>query len=192
MFQVEVFWVVTPCSVVLGYQRFWRPQNSQLNILYVQKPVSICFPVRFTCASVTSSSLFLSLVIVLCIKRSLWDTKAVNNRKTVWCHALSFVQSEFTDKYECLSVCFLHYTNFFVSVKRLDYGEVLQTIKCHGRPVYACIVLASSLCSFVCAYKALIDPVTRWIMDLLGALSFGDFRLPTFLRSLHSQFVSNI
>jgi hypothetical protein len=22
MFQVEVFWVVTPCSVVVGYQRF--------------------------------------------------------------------------------------------------------------------------------------------------------------------------
>jgi hypothetical protein len=25
MFQVELFWVVTPCSVVIGYQRFRGP-----------------------------------------------------------------------------------------------------------------------------------------------------------------------
>jgi len=25
MFQVDVFWVGTPCSVVVGYQCFWRP-----------------------------------------------------------------------------------------------------------------------------------------------------------------------
>jgi len=25
MFQVEVFWVVTPCNVVVGYQRFRGP-----------------------------------------------------------------------------------------------------------------------------------------------------------------------
>jgi len=25
MFQVEVFWVVTPCNVVVGYQRFRDP-----------------------------------------------------------------------------------------------------------------------------------------------------------------------
>jgi len=27
MFQVEVFWVVTPCSVVVGYQRFRGPHR---------------------------------------------------------------------------------------------------------------------------------------------------------------------
>jgi len=25
LFEVEVFWVVTPCSVVVGYQCFWGP-----------------------------------------------------------------------------------------------------------------------------------------------------------------------
>jgi len=25
MFQVEVFWVVMPCSAVVGYQHFWGP-----------------------------------------------------------------------------------------------------------------------------------------------------------------------
>jgi len=43
MFQVQVFWAVTPCSVVLGYQHFGGPcclrlheelRNSRINCLY--------------------------------------------------------------------------------------------------------------------------------------------------------------
>jgi hypothetical protein len=30
IFQVEVFWLVTPCSVVVGYQRFRGPSASIL------------------------------------------------------------------------------------------------------------------------------------------------------------------
>jgi len=40
-FQVEVFWVVSPCNVVVGYRRFGspcclhRPQISQFYFIYV-------------------------------------------------------------------------------------------------------------------------------------------------------------
>jgi hypothetical protein len=33
MFQVQVFWIVTPCSVVVGYQRFGEPCCLHLQVM---------------------------------------------------------------------------------------------------------------------------------------------------------------
>jgi hypothetical protein len=46
MFQVEVFWIVTPCSVVVGYRRFGGPcclhlQVFQVEVFWVVTPCSV-------------------------------------------------------------------------------------------------------------------------------------------------------
>jgi hypothetical protein len=40
MFQVEIFWVVTPCSVAVGYQRFGDPTPSIFRAKYTSYPTT--------------------------------------------------------------------------------------------------------------------------------------------------------
>jgi len=46
-FQAEVFWVVTPCSVVVGYQRFGGPRCLHLQGVAIQRNSNIHNRLRY-------------------------------------------------------------------------------------------------------------------------------------------------
>jgi hypothetical protein len=64
VFQVEVFWIVTPCSVVVGYQSFGGPcsQQIKLEVFWVVRP---CNVVGYRFILKTGGSMDLRNVVIL-------------------------------------------------------------------------------------------------------------------------------